>query len=86
MGKYHSLDIRDRVASTVDGGQSRRAAGRHFGISESAAIKLLQRRKMAGTVAPLRQGRPPGSGKLSAYLPFLIAQIHSAIGANGLRS
>lgn len=75
MGKFHSLDIRDRVASMVDSGHSRRAAARHFRVSESAAIKLLQRRKITGTVAPLRQGRPPGSGKLAAYLPLLIAQV-----------
>ena len=30
---------------------------------------------MTGTVAPLRQGRPAGSGKLSAYMAFLIAQV-----------
>ncbi|OCP00439.1 transposase, partial [Ensifer sp. LC13] len=36
-----------------------------------------QHRRVAGTVAPLRQGRPPGSGKLSAYLSFLIAQIEA---------
>ena len=75
MGRFHSLDIRDRIVSMVDGGQSRRAAARHFCISESAAIKLLRRRTITGTVAPLRQGRPAGSGKLSAYMAFLIAQV-----------
>jgi transposase len=77
MGVFHSIDIRKRLVSMVDGGQSRRAAARHFGISASAAIKLLQHRKAAGTVAPCRQGRPPGSGKLAAYLPFLIATIEA---------
>ncbi len=75
MGRFHSLDIRDRVVSMVDGGQSRRAAARHFSIRESAAIKLLRRRMMTGTVAPARQGRPTGSSKLSAYQTFLIAQV-----------
>jgi transposase len=28
-----------------------------------------------GTVVPLQQGRPPGSGRLSVYLPFLIAEV-----------
>jgi len=75
MGKFHSLDIRERVALMVDCGQSRRFAARHFGISDSAAIKLLRHRKATGTVSPLRQGRPPGSGKLSLHVPFLIAQV-----------
>jgi transposase len=75
MGKFHSLDIRERVVSMVDSGQSRRAAARHFCVSESAAIKLLRHRAVTGTIAPLRQGRPPGSGKLSAYLRFLIGEV-----------
>ncbi|MNL06953.1 hypothetical protein D3C87_1276080 [compost metagenome] len=75
MGRFHSLDIRERVVSMVDSGQSRRGAARHFCVSESAAIKLLRRWAVTGTVAPLRQGRPPGSGKLSVYLPFLIAAV-----------
>lgn len=75
MGSFLSLDIRERVASLVDSGQSRRAAARYFGVSESAAIKFLRRRKATGTVSPLPQGRPPGSGKLSPYMPFLIAQV-----------
>lgn len=66
MGKAHSLDIRTRVVGMVEGGRSCRAAARHFGVSDSTAIKLMQHRKRTGTVAPLRQGRPPGSGKLAA--------------------
>ena len=69
MGKFRSLFIRDCVVSLVDSGRSRRTVARHFCVSESAAIELLQCRKATGTVAPLRQGRPSGSGKLSAYLP-----------------
>ncbi len=44
MGKFHSLDVRERVVSMVDSGQSRRPAARLFCVSESAAIKLLRRR------------------------------------------
>lgn len=75
MGKSHSLDLRRRVVAMVASGQSRRAAARHFHISESSAIKLLQRRDRAGTLAPLKQGRPPGRGKLEAYSAFLIGQV-----------
>ena len=45
MGRFHSLDIRDRIVSMVDGGESRRAAARHCCVSESAAIKLLRHRQ-----------------------------------------
>ncbi|MBB4278902.1 transposase [Rhizobium mongolense] len=75
MGKSHSADLRQRVVALVSSGQSRRAAARHFGVSNSSAIKLLQRRERTGTIAPARQGRPPGRGKLSAYRDFLVAQV-----------
>jgi transposase len=75
MGKSHSADLRQRVVAMVASGQSRRAAARHFGVSNSSAIKLLQRRERTGTIEPARQGRPPGSGKLSAYRDFLVAQV-----------
>jgi transposase len=43
MGRSYSLDLRVRVAAFVEAGQSRRAAARHFGVSDSFAIKLLRR-------------------------------------------
>jgi transposase len=75
MGKAHSLDIRARIVGMVEGGQSCRAAARHFGVSDSTAIKLMQHRRRTGTVSPLRQGRPPGSGKLAAHRTFLIGAV-----------
>ena len=45
MSKSYSIDLRERVAGFIDKGQSRRAAARHFGVSESFAIKLDQRKR-----------------------------------------
>ena len=77
MGKSHSADLRQRVVTMVSAGQSCRAAARHFAISDSSAIKLMQRRERTGTITPARQGRPPGSGKLSPYRDFLVAQVEA---------
>ena len=77
MGASYSTDLRDRVVALVDSGRSRRAAARHFAVSDSFAVKLVQRRDATGSVAPARQGRPPGSGPLSACLAFLIAQVET---------
>src|SRR5918993_176700 len=63
MGRYYSLDLRQRVASFVEAGHSRRAAARRFGVSDSCAIKLAKRQAPLGSPAPDRQGRPPGSGR-----------------------
>src|SRR3954469_15610241 len=75
MGRYYSLDLRQRVASFVEAGHSRRAAARRFGVSDSCAIKLAKRQARFGSPAPDRQGRPPGSGRLVPYEAFLVQAV-----------
>lgn len=72
MGKGYSLDLRKRVVARVGSGHSRREAARHFGVSESCAVKLMRRVETTGSPAPARQGRPPGGGKLAPHRDFLI--------------
>ena len=76
MGRSYSDDLRARVAGFVEAGHSRRAASRHFGVSESFAVKLLQRATRLKTLRPARQGRPPGS-RLDAHCAFLVAQVEA---------
>jgi transposase len=71
MGKPYSQDLRDRVIEAVeDEGMSRRAAARRFGVSDSAAIKWLQRYRETGERAARQMGghRP---SKLAAHRDFL---------------
>lgn len=77
MGRCYSDDLRERVVSFVEAGHSRRAAARHFGVSESFAVKLLQRVTRLKTLRPARQGRPHG-GRLDAHGAFLVAQFEAA--------
>lgn len=77
MGRCYSLDLRERVTGLVSTGASCRAAARHFGVSESFAIKLVQHEARGGSPAPVRQGRPPGSGKLAPFEGFLIAEVEA---------
>ena len=57
-----SQDLRDRVvAAAVAGGSSARAAGAHFGISESTAIRWAQRWRAEGHAA----ARPMGGDQRS---------------------
>ena len=77
MGHCYSLDLRVRVAAFVEAGPSCRAAARHFGFSNSCAIKLMQRQRRFGSPAPARQGRPPGGGKLVPYQTFLIQAVEA---------
>jgi transposase len=77
MVHCYSLDLRARIVAFVEAGHSCRAAARHFGVSDSCAIKLLQRQRQSGSPAPARQGRPPGSGKLAPYAAFLIGIVEA---------
>lgn len=76
MGRSYSEDLRERVSGLVAAGQSRRAAARHFGVSESFAVKLLQRASRLKTLRPARQGRPPGS-RLDEHGAFLVAEVEA---------
>ena len=60
MGRAYSLDLRERVARHVAEGGSRRGAGRRFGVSASTAVRIAASQAERGTVAPRKQGRPPG--------------------------
>jgi transposase len=77
MGKAYSLDLRERVARHVAEGGSRREAGRLFGISASTAVRIVSGQVERGTVAPRRQGRPPGRGKLAAHIDFLVELVEA---------
>ncbi len=73
MAKSYSLDLRQRIIRFVEAGGSRRAAARHFGVSESCAIKLCDHWERTGSAAPGRRG---GSvGKLAPHKAFLIARV-----------
>jgi transposase len=75
MGRCYSIDLRERVTAFVAQGHSRRAAARRLGVSESFAIKLVRHQERSGSPAPVRQGRPPGSGKLAPFEAFLIQEV-----------
>ena len=75
MGKSYSADLRVRLYRAVEGGASRRAAARHFGVSASTSVRLAQRMAATGSLAPGRQGRPPGGGKLAPYTTLLVGWV-----------
>src|SRR6202167_4075578 len=73
MPKPYSQDLRDRVIDAVrKGAMSRRAAARRYEISESVAIKWLERVERDGSRAPVGHGGHPAY-KLMAQREFLEA-------------
>ena len=74
MAKPYSQDLRDRVIDAVERGEmSRRAAGRHYEISESVAIKWLERLERHGSREPV------------GHMPSRF-QAHAAPGISGGRA
>src|SRR5271169_7248447 len=73
MPKAYSQDLRDRVIDAVERGEmSRRAAARRYAISESVAIKWLERVERGGSREPVGHGGHRAS-KLTPHRDFLEA-------------
>jgi transposase len=73
MPKPYSQDLRDRVIDAVKKGEmSRRAAARRYAISESVAIKWLDRVERDGSREPVGHGGHRAS-KLMPHRDFLQA-------------
>ena len=73
MPKPYSQDLRDRVIDAVERGKmSRRAAARRYEISESVAIKWLERVERDGSREPVGHGGHRAS-KLMPHRDFLEA-------------
>ena len=51
-----SQDLRERIVHAVEGGSTIRQAARRFAVSASAAIKLMQRVRQTGSLAPAQIG------------------------------
>ena len=69
MVRPYSLDLRERVVSAVEEGQSCRAVAETFGVSVASAVKWSQRFRTTGTAAAKPMGgKRPRSINVSSYL------------------
>ena len=75
MGKSSSADLRVRIVGEIERGQSCRAAALRFGVAPSTAIRLAQRKAQTGSLAPAKQGRPAGNGRLAAHMDALTGWV-----------
>src|SRR5882672_7632773 len=62
MTRPYSSDLRERIVRAVEAGGSRNAVAAQFDVSVSVVVKLLQRWRDRGTIAPDQYGgwRKPG--------------------------
>lgn len=75
MAQYLSEDLRIRVIRSVEGGMSRNAAARHFGVSIASAVRWMDVYLRTGRTAPKPRGGDRRSGRIEAQHDFLMAAI-----------
>jgi len=86
MARPYGMDLRERVVAAVEAGESRRGAARRFGVSESVAVKWLQRVAATGSVRPGQMGghvRPALEGERD-WILARFAQAGSDLTVRGL--
>ena len=75
MATSLSEDLRIRVIRVVEGGMSRNAAARQFGVSVASAVRWMADYLATGRTAPKPQGSDRRSGRIEAQADLLMRAI-----------
>ena len=75
MAQYLSADLRIRVIRAVEGGMSRNAAARRFGVSVASAVRWMDAYLRTGRTAPKPRGGDRRSGRIEAQADLLMRAI-----------
>ncbi len=71
-----SDDLRKRVVdAVVEGGMSRNAAAKRFGVSIASAVRWLQRFAATGEISPAPTGGDRRSNRIEAHRDYLLGLI-----------
>jgi transposase len=71
-----SDDLRQRVVgAVVEGGMSRNAAAKRFGVSIASAVRWVSRYKTKGEISPAATGGDRRSGRIEAHRDYLLGLI-----------
>ena len=71
-----SEDLRKRVVdAVVEGGMSRNAAAKRFGVSIASAVRWLQRFAATGEICPAPTGGDRRSDRIEAHRDYLLGLI-----------
>lgn len=75
MAQYLPEDLRVRVIRAVEGGMSRNAAARRFGVSIASAVRWMAEYLRSGRPAPKPRGGDRRSGRIEAQADVLLSAI-----------
>jgi transposase len=75
-GMALSDDLRERVVgAVVEGGMSRNAAAKRFGVSIASAVRWVARFKTKGEISPAPTGGDRRSGRIEAHRDYLLGLV-----------
>lgn len=77
MAQYLSADLRIRVIRAVEGGMSRNAAARRFGVSIASAVRWMDEYLRTGRTAPKSRGGDRRSGRIESQADLLMSAIEA---------
>lgn len=77
MTRPLSNDLRARLVSAVEDGQSCRAAAKRFGVAASTAIKWFDRWRRKGTVQPNPMGGDRHSHRIEVHAEEILGLIEA---------
>ena len=72
MSKPLSMDLRERLVSSVEDGMPRRSAARLFSVAPSTAIKWVDQKRRTGSVRPRARGGDHRSHHLEAHADEIV--------------
>ena len=78
MAQYLSEDLRVRVIRAVEGGMSRNAAARRFGVSIASAVRWMDAYLRTGRTAPKPRGGDRRSRRIEAQADLLLRAIEES--------
>ena len=74
MGKPHPIELRQRVVSHVEAGNTHHSAAARFDVSVKFVNDMVKLKRETGSLAPKPQGNP-GIGKLTPHEDWVRAQV-----------
>jgi len=75
MSRPYSLDLRDRVVASVEGGRSCRETARLFAVSVASVVKWSQRKRWTGSAAASPMGRRNRPLRLAGERAWLLERV-----------
>ena len=79
MGRTLSEDLRSRVVGAVEGGLSRRAAAKRFGVGVATAIRWVRVFHATGVTKARRKGGDQRSQRIEAYRAVILGAVEAEV-------